>query len=90
MKKYLPLALAASILFSCEKEELNVGNTEVYTRATFITICHRDEDEGFQPLQISQQALQAHLNHGDYLPINLSTYLSSINSTTAPALASSL
>lgn len=68
MKDYLFLVLVAMILLSCEKEELNVGNADVYPRATFITICHRNADGGFQSLQIPQQALQAHLNHGDYLP----------------------
>ena len=75
LKVFLPL-VGLLLFVACEKEE-TLPETQTAdpalefrsnAKAGKVAICHYSEDGTWRELNISQNALQAHLDHGDYLP----------------------
>jgi hypothetical protein len=61
------LARTAFLLISCEKEELHMEAQKSMSDPVCL-VCHQQGGGGFNPIQVPLHAVQAHLNHGDYLP----------------------
>lgn len=75
MKKLLYLGLSVLFfVFACQKADNNLlleANKEMSKGpSSKITICHKAGDGKMIPLEINQNALKAHLAHGDILPDN--------------------
>lgn len=69
MKKVLFSMLVLFFITGCQKEDLSTVNATLDMRGgNKVTICHKDGQGNFHPIQVSENALPAHLNHGDYLP----------------------
>ncbi len=72
---FLLLSSVCWLMFtSCNKEEPIVAavpgltGDELTSRTpTFVTLCHRKGDGTFEEKQVNANAVQPHLNHGDYL-----------------------
>ena len=78
MKKLLQLSVFSILLLtSCEKESnsneatesiLSTGTTLEDRGAKKVTICHKTGNGSYVSLSVNQNAVAAHLAHGDYLP----------------------
>lgn len=66
---FFPLFLLLFVV-SCSKDSVTETATSLEERGKEqkITVCHRNGQGEFQPISISQNALAAHLAHGDYNP----------------------
>lgn len=71
----LIMSAACTIIFTnCTKDDNAVNpsqdasGNEIQSRSpNFVTLCHQKEDGTFEVKQVNANAVQAHLNHGDYL-----------------------
>ena len=72
MKAVLTLAVAALFVSACDQPADNpVASTDISVAAKKVPkvdVCHADSDGGWKLLNISGNALNAHLNHGDAVP----------------------
>jgi uncharacterized protein (TIGR02145 family) len=73
MKKYLFTFLFLFAFFGCQDEETVPVSPTTQTPQTLakkdkVVICHLNDEGVFIPIEISINALPAHLAHGDYLP----------------------
>jgi len=71
---FFPLFLLLFVV-SCSKDSVTETSTSLEERGKEqkITVCHRTGQGEFQPISISQNALAAHLAHGDGLKLTLSS-----------------
>jgi hypothetical protein len=71
--KYPILFIAWSFWITCTKDNLQADQSfdrtylEERGRKVKINLCHINENGDFQALSVPQNAVQAHLDHGDYL-----------------------
>lgn len=76
MKKLLFMALLPMLVFSCAKEEIaqdaaKSDQLESRARGNKVNVCHYDEDNNtWHVININENALPAHLNHGDVLLVD--------------------
>lgn len=69
--RYLLLSLAIGVMvLSCTKESDTYNSTFVETRAPKpkVTICHLTGNGSFHAIEVNENALPAHLSHGDGFP----------------------
>jgi hypothetical protein len=66
----LAVACMALLFTKCTEDDHLSGETGSLTprSANDVAVCHINEEGEFQLIYINQNAAQAHLNHGDYLP----------------------
>lgn len=85
MKKSVYLLLGLVSFLGCQKEKEVFDSSVLETRSDNITICHLDEYGVYHAIQINANALNAHLNHGDYLPDSDGDGFSALNACTGTA-----
>ena len=74
MKSNILLLLTLSLLLACSKDNITTDLVfsdtalEARKKDNKVTICHSTGNGGFHPISVNQNALSAHLRHGDYIP----------------------
>ncbi|MCH7962973.1 MAG: hypothetical protein IH852_03445 [Bacteroidetes bacterium] len=70
--KYIILIIALAILAGCDMNEsvlVQEGEQNYLPeKRNKVEVCHKNDEGGYNKIEISESALQAHLNHGDGQP----------------------